>query len=336
MSTIISAKGLSKYYGEFAAIDQVSFDIKKGEIVGLLGLNGAGKSTILKILGTFLLPTNGSARVNDLDVEEDAHQVRSLIGYLPDRPPLYEEMTVVSYLRYVAQLKGVSSSLIDERVAQAIAKTNLKEVSWVRLEELSHGFRQRVGIAQALVSDPKVLILDEPINGLDPVQIVEMRDLIVSLRGNYTVILSSHILSEITKTCDRILIIDQGRLVASGKESELRSSWQRGAVLKLVLKISSDDQQKSVREQLKTIQGVKDVKLALSSSASLASEKAVVETVEETVEETVFMIEVDQDVRANVSRWAADKSLALLEFSRFDDGLEGVFMKLVKNSGGKV
>ena len=230
---LITAKNLCKYYGEFAAIENVSFAINEGEIVGLLGLNGAGKSTILKILGSFSLPSGGSATVSGFSVENEPDQVRRRIGYLPDRPPLYDDMKVVPYLRYVAKLKDVPSADIDARVDEVIGKTNIQEVAWVPLGELSHGFRQRVGIAQALVHQPKVVILDEPINGLDPIQIVEMRDLILSLRGRHTVILSSHILSEITKTCDRILILDRGKLVAEGHEAELEKKLAKNMKLRV-------------------------------------------------------------------------------------------------------
>lgn len=214
---MITVTGLSKYYSGFAAVDDVSFKIEQGEIIGLLGLNGAGKSTILKILGCFLMPSSGTVEIGGFDIEESPDEIRKIIGFLPDTPPLFPEMTVLSYLQYVAKLKDVSRSQIHNFVEDAIQKTNLAEVREVRLGELSHGFRQRVGIAGAIVHKPQLLVFDEPINGLDPVQIVEMRDLIKSLKGEHTVILSSHILSEITRTCDRILIIDQGRLVAEGE-----------------------------------------------------------------------------------------------------------------------
>ncbi len=173
--SLIEVEGLSKFYGSQAAVQNVSFKINEGEIIGLLGLNGAGKSTILKILGSFLLPSAGSAVMGGFSVESDSQKVRELIGYLPDRPPLYDDMRVVAYLRYVAKLKNVPSELVDTRLADVLDKTNLNEVAWSPLGELSHGFRQRVGIAQALVHNPRIIILDEPINGLDPVQIVEMR-----------------------------------------------------------------------------------------------------------------------------------------------------------------
>jgi ABC-2 type transport system ATP-binding protein len=307
--SLIQVKQLSKYYGEYAAIDDISFNIQEGEIVGLLGLNGAGKSTILKILGTFLQPSGGDATVNAASVSEQSNAVRKMIGYLPDTPPLYDEMRVVPYLRYVANLKDVPQSLIDQRIEAVLSATNLHEVAWVPLSELSHGFRQRVGIAQALVHEPKVLILDEPINGLDPVQIVEMRDLILSLRGKHTVILSSHILSEMTKTCDRIIIIDQGRMVAEGRQEDLERNFNRGMRLVIELEQVSG-------EAAKALQSVKGVRSATPSEQNPRQ----------------LIVELEHDVRAVIARTLFEKNFSILEMRREGDGLEGVFMKLVKAS----
>ena len=307
---LIEVRGLSKYYGSRAAVRDVSFDIKQGEIVGLLGLNGAGKSTILKILGSFLLPSAGGATMSGLSVEEDADKVRELIGYLPDKPPLYDEMRVVPYLRYVAKLKNVPSPRVDERVADVLKKTNLTEVAWQPLGELSHGFRQRVGIAQALIHDPGIIILDEPINGLDPVQIVEMRDLILSLRGKHTVILSSHILSEITRTCDRILIIDKGRLVAEGAESELEASFARS--MRVVAEVRGVVSLDAVR----SVDGVKSVEMSRGNAEALSR----------------LVIDCDRDARAEIARALISGGVDLLEIGREGDGLEAVFMNLVRSS----
>ncbi len=307
----IETKGLSKFYGTNAAVSDISFTIKEGEIVGLLGLNGAGKSTILKILGTFLLPSSGAAFMAGLSVEEDADQVRGMIGYLPDRPPLYDEMRVVPYLRFVAALKNVPANRVDERVRDVLEKTNLEEVAWQTLGELSHGFRQRVGIAQAIIHDPKIIILDEPINGLDPVQIVEMRDLILSLRGRHTVILSSHILSEITRTCDRILIIDKGRLVAEGREADLERSFTK--TMRLAVEVIGQPK----LEALRAILGVRSV-----SSSDKASGGGV-----------RLVFECEGDPRSQIVRAMVAQGLEVLEVKREGDGLETLFMNLVKSSG---
>jgi ABC-2 type transport system ATP-binding protein len=305
---MIVAEGLSKSYGGRRAIDGVSFTIAEGEIVGLLGLNGAGKSTILKILGCFLLPSSGTARVGGYSVDSDPQSIRRLIGYLPDVPPLYDEMTVDSYLAYVARLKNVASADVARSVGVAKDKTNLDEVGSSRISELSHGFRQRVGIAQAIVHNPKVIILDEPINGLDPVQIVEMRDLILSLRGHHTVVLSSHILSEITKTCDRVLVVDHGRLVAEGSEVDLQSRMV--ATMRLSLDVSQVPT--GFAEQLKAVEGVAGVSYVPGQGIER------------------FYIEASRDVRAQVASLTVNSGAGLLGLSRGEAGLEGLFMKLIK------
>lgn len=218
---MIEVTGLTKYYGERAAVKDLAFTIQKGEVVGFLGLNGAGKTTTLKILGCVLLPTAGTVRIDGYDVEESPHEIRKRIGFLPDTPPVYGEMTVGDYLRFVARLRGVSAREAAARVREAEDLTALVDADREVISELSHGYRQRVGVAQALVHRPALLILDEPTTGLDPVQIVEMRALIRRLKGERTVLVSSHILSEISQTCDRLLVIHDGALVAQGAEEEL-------------------------------------------------------------------------------------------------------------------
>lgn len=194
---MIQVEGLTKYYGERAAIRDLSFTIDKGEVIGFLGLNGAGKSTTLKVLGCVLLPTSGRVLIDGFDVARDPHEIRKRIGFLPDTPPLYDEMTVTGYLEFVAQLRGVGKSVLAAHVDDAMHKTSLTDRKDDVIGSLSHGYRQRVGVAQALVHNPKLLILDEPTSGLDPVQIVEMRELIQKLKGEHTVLVSSHILGEI-------------------------------------------------------------------------------------------------------------------------------------------
>ena len=312
---MIEASGLSKYYGNHQAIEDVAFQIGKGEIVGLLGLNGAGKSTILKILGCFLLPSRGSATVGGFSVDTDPQSIRRIIGYLPDKPPLYDEMTVQDYLQFVAKLKDVPGGQLRELTAEAIAKANLEEVMDQRLGALSHGYRQRVGIAQAIVHKPQVLILDEPINGLDPVQIVEMRDLILSLRGDHTVVLSSHILSEMTKTCDRILIIDQGRLVAEGSEEELQGKVSGSS--NLVVEVADYDA--DLKDQLLRVAGVNGVS----------------ETSPEVMGAGTYLtIAVESDCRAEIAKCVVQSGKGLLAMRQAEAGLESVFMKMIQGTGG--
>lgn len=313
---MIVAENLSKFYGGHRAISGISFSIKQGEIVGLLGLNGAGKSTILKILGCFLLPSTGRATVAGHSVDDNPQAIRKLIGYLPDTPPLYDEMTVDSYLRYVAKLKNVASDAVSGRVDRVMGQTNLQKVGQSRLGELSHGFRQRVGIAQALVHDPKVIILDEPINGLDPVQIVEMRDLITSLRGKYTVVLSSHILSEITKTCDRILIVDHGQLVAEGSEADLAGKVAQSMHLSCDIDVLAD----GLVERLKALPGMQEVRIAPAPMLVGGAHRLTLMT--------------NGDIRSKVASTIVQAGAGLVGLSRTEAGLEGLFMKLIKTDGG--
>ena len=218
---MIVVEGVSKYYGRNPAVRDLAFTIEEGECVGFLGLNGAGKSTTLRMLSCLLLPTSGSVKIGGFDVEQDPHEIRKLIGYLPDEPPLYPEMRVDDFLRFAGKLRRMTRAEVEKRLPVVIDKAGLSDVSDQVIETLSHGYRQRVGIAQAIIHEPKLLILDEPIQGLDPVQIVEMRELIRGLRGEHTILLSSHILSEIERTCDRILMLHNGRIVAAGTEDEL-------------------------------------------------------------------------------------------------------------------
>jgi ABC-2 type transport system ATP-binding protein len=218
---MIEVDGLTKYYGGHAAIRDLTFRISSGEVVGFLGLNGAGKTTTLKILAAVLLPTSGAVRVDGLDVARAPHALKRRIGYLPETPPLYDEMTVGGYLRFVAELHGVPRERARAAVEEVEERTGLKPEDGELLGSLSHGYRQRVGVAQALVHHPSVLLLDEPTKGLDPAQILEMRVLLRSLRATHTVLVSSHILPEIAQTCDRLLVIRDGELVAQGTEHEL-------------------------------------------------------------------------------------------------------------------
>jgi ABC-2 type transport system ATP-binding protein len=218
---MIRAEGLTKYYERRCVVRDVSFTIADREIVGFLGLNGAGKTTALRMLAGLLMPSAGRIEIDGRDLLDDPLAMRWRIGFLPERPPLYEDMSVGGYLTFSARLRGYDEARLSSRVDEVIGMTALESYRGELISTLSHGFRQRLGIAQAIVHDPKLVILDEPINGLDPVQIVEMRKLIRSLKERHTVLVSSHILTEISQTCDRLLIIHQGALVAEGPESDL-------------------------------------------------------------------------------------------------------------------
>ena len=263
---MIKVEGLTKYYGERAAIRDLSFNIEKGEVIGFLGLNGAGKSTTLKVLGCVLLPTSGRVEIDGFDVTKDPHEIRKRIGFLPDTPPLYDEMTVEGYLEFVAQLRGVSNADLAARVRDAMQKTSLTDRKDDVIASLSHGYRQRVGVAQALVHNPRLLILDEPTSGLDPVQIVEMRELIQKLKGEHTVLVSSHILGEISQICDRYLVILQGEIIARGTEGELAQLLGSGGGVELEVQGPA---QRAI-DVIMNVPGVTDVTLSKLDGANAA------------------------------------------------------------------
>ncbi len=247
----IVVENLTKQYGDQKAVNDVSFEIKTGEVVGFLGPNGAGKSTAMKIITCFMAPTGGDVRLDQYSIHKDQDTIKRKIGYLPENNPLYTEMPIVEYLKFSAEIQGVPNKEIPARVGQMIEKCGLDREKHKNINELSKGYRQRVGLAQAMIHDPEILILDEPTTGLDPNQIVEIRKLIKELGKEKTVILSSHILSEVEATCDRILIINKGRIVADGTPETLRNQAQGQELLtihiegdpskveKAILKLSS-------------------------------------------------------------------------------------------------
>ena len=226
---MIEVEHLSKLYGSTAAIEDVTFSVEAGEILGFLGPNGAGKTTTMRILSGFLPASRGTAKVAGFEVHENLMQVRQKIGYLPESPPLYPEMTVQGFLNFVAQIKGISAGDRASRIQTALEKTGLVDKRKTIIRKLSKGYRQRVGIAQAIVHDPPVIILDEPTVGLDPRQIIEVRNLIKQLANDHTVILSTHILPEVSMTCDRVTIINRGRVVATNTPDQLMAQLNRGS-----------------------------------------------------------------------------------------------------------
>ncbi|GMU60428.1 MAG: hypothetical protein AMXMBFR34_21910 [Myxococcaceae bacterium] len=304
---MIHVEGLTKYYGERAAIRDLTFNIEKGEVIGFLGLNGAGKSTTLKVLGCVLLPTSGKVVIDGFDVSKDPHEIRKRIGFLPDTPPLSEEMTVEGYLGFVAELRGVAKADVPARVADAMKKTALSERSGDVIATLSHGFRQRVGLAQALVHNPRLLILDEPTGGLDPVQIVEMRELIRKLKGEHTVLVSSHILTEISQICDRFLVIQQGEIIAGGSEEELSRKLGGAGTVELELKGVA---QKAI-DALKPVAGVTDVTVVKLDG-----------------ERVSLKVEAAAEVRPALVRALVAAGIDVLRVDRAATRLESIFLKL--------
>lgn len=302
---MINVSQLTKVYGPRTAIDRLSFDIDKGEIVGFLGPNGAGKTTTMKILSGFMPATEGNAKVAGYDVFEDPIAVKKNVGYLPEVPPLYLDMTVRDYLSFCAKLHGVLSAKTPKAVSEAMGKVGLGEVQNRLIGNLSKGYRQRVGLAQALVHSPKVLILDEPTVGLDPKQIIEIRQVIKGLAGDHTVILSSHILPEVTATCDRIIVINKGRIVAQDSLDRLTMRLKKGLVYTLSVKHASSDGVAAI-EKIPGINRVTkdDLRLTVEINPGAA------------------------EVRDKVVETAVTKGMGVLEFSAERLSLEEVFLQL--------
>ncbi|HLL21311.1 MAG TPA: ABC transporter ATP-binding protein [Kofleriaceae bacterium] len=327
---MIRASNLSKYYGGKRALGPVSFEIKDGETVGFLGLNGAGKTTALRLLACDLRPSNGTIEVGGVDAIAEPHEVRKRIGFLPENPPLYMDMTVQDYLLFAGELRGMSKGAIKKRLPDVLDVTNLGEVSRDLIATLSHGFRQRVGIAQAIIHQPKFLILDEPTRGLDPVQIVDMRNLIHDLKQNHTVLISSHILTEISQTCDRLLVLGRGKILGVGSESELSAhegeirqisvtirvpkQWgdpYRGEVAKDT-DVAAPDPTAAIAKVLGSVGGVQNVADPYEQGGGL-----------------LFSLATTKDCRSDVSRAVVDAKLDLIKLDYARSELESTFIRLV-------
>src|SRR5579863_3006137 len=258
---MITVEGLTKRYANHVAVDNISFEVERGQIVGFLGPNGAGKTTTMRVLTCFLPPTSGTARVAEYDVLEQPMEVKKRIGYLPETPPLYPEMEVVEYLEYVGRLKGVPKESLVRRVDEVAQKFSVGDVKTRLIGKLSKGYRQRVGLAQAILHNPDVLILDEPTSGLDPQQIIETRDLIKGLAGNHTIILSTHILPEVEQICEQVIIIARGKLVATDSVENLTSRL-RGAesvAVEVVPREGMPLSAEQVQQRLERVHGVNRV-----------------------------------------------------------------------------
>jgi len=237
---MIDVENLTKRYGDFTAVEDLSFRVEKGEVVGFLGPNGAGKTTTMRILTGFLPATSGAVKISGYDIFSDPMSVKKRIGYLPEHPPVYTEMTVEGYLKYVAKIRGVPRKKRSEALQRVVNRCGLSDVRGQIIDKLSKGYRQRVGLAQAMIHDPEVLILDEPTIGLDPKQIIEIRELIRSLAGSHTIILSTHILPEVTMICQRVLIIDRGKIVA---DDTLQNLTAQDSLESVFIKLTTEDVQ---------------------------------------------------------------------------------------------
>lgn len=311
---MIVVDNVSKYYGSRRAVADLTFEIRAGECIGFLGLNGAGKSTTLRLLSCLLLPTSGRISVRGFDVVTHPHEIRKLIGYLPDTPPLYLEMTVREYLDFAGRLRGLEGAELNKMRDRAARLCSLKEVLQQPISQLSHGYRQRVGIAQAIIHGPSLLILDEPIQGLDPVQIVEMRNMIGELRGEHTILLSTHILTEIEATCDRILVMHQGRIAAQGTEDELAARLLKTRQLELEVRGTAE----LLTAALAPIPAVRKLHVTPHSDTVVRAS-----------------IEVDDAAREQVSRAIFEAGLGLLAMHGQSTGLEAVFLQLSSSGSGQ-
>ena len=306
---MVLVEGLTKYYGATRAIHNLNFRLEKGEVVGLLGLNGSGKTTALRILAGTLLPTAGSVKINGIDLLENPLEVKGRIGFLPETPPLFGEMTVRAYLEFVGQLKGLTRKKTRERLAKVGAQTQIEEVRDEIIDRLSYGYRKRVGIAQALLHDPDLLLLDEPAGGLDPIQIVEIRQTLRNLQGSQTVLISSHFLSEISQICDRLLVIQDGEIVGQGTEGDLAKRFTE----RLKVHIEVRGRQDEAVTLLKGFEGVEEVKPEKVAGEVLA-----------------FSLTLSHDVREALCRALVEKRFGLLAMMRTDLELEEVFLKLME------
>lgn len=307
---MIEIRDLVKYYGDILAVDHVDFTVEKGEILGFLGPNGAGKTTTMNILTGYLSATSGTVRVNGFDILEQPQEAKKCIGYLPENPPLYLDMTVMEYLKFVCELKGVPREQRIRQLAEIMKLVRITDVSSRLIKNLSKGYRQRVGIAQAMVGNPEVLVLDEPTVGLDPKQIIEIRNLIKELGKRHTVILSSHILPEVQAVCERVVIINKGKIAAIDTPDGLSKKMAKTSKVQL----SVEGPAKEIIQKIRLIPGV--------SQAELYTEK----------EGGIQIFEVendpDMDVRKQIFFEMARNSWPIIEMKSMDPTLEDIFLQV--------
>ena len=309
---MIQIESLTKYYHDLCAVDQINLEVQKGEILGLLGPNGAGKTTTLRMLTGFLRPTSGTVRVKDLTIDAHPLEIKKLMGYLPESAPLYHDMLVYDYLHYVADIRGLDREEKLPRIRHVADLCGLNRVMHQPISELSRGFKQRVGLAHAMMSDPEILILDEPTSGLDPNQIVEIREIIKEMGKEKTVILSTHILSEAEATCDRVVIINQGKIVADGSAESLKRSISGEYMVNISLKNSDFD---SVKKALHAIEGIVDMEAVHG---------------EEDVLRVTLTCRSAEDLRAKIYEEIKNTNWVLLELHRETKTLENIFRELTK------
>ncbi len=309
---MIEVTSLTKRYGEFLAVDNISFSVPTGQVLGFLGPNGAGKTTTVRIITCYMPPTVGSITIDGLDVVEQSMDVRRKIGYLPESAPLYPEMDVLEYLEFILALRGNQDGK-NRRIKQVVEMCGLGDVVARPISELSKGYRQRVGLAQAMIHDPEILVLDEPTVGLDPNQIAEIRNLIKELGRMKTVILCTHILPEVEATCDHVMIINRGKIVANGSPAALQQSLAG----KITIRIEVDQPVDAIRPKLMELDGIESVKVLSQNGTSKCE----------------ILCRAGSDPRAAIYHRAVENRWTLLEMSRDASSLEDVFRELTKGGG---
>ncbi|NIA08488.1 MAG: ATP-binding cassette domain-containing protein [Nitrospiraceae bacterium] len=308
---MIHVEDLTRYYGDFCAVNQINFDIEKGEILGLLGPNGAGKTTTLRMLTGFIEPTSGTIRVKDTNIDESPFEIKKILGYLPESAPLYHDMLVYDYLTFVSAIRGIEKKRRSSQIHHLADLCSINKIMHKPIGELSKGYRQRVGLAHAMMSDPEILILDEPTSGLDPNQIVEIREIIRQIGEQKTVILSTHILSEAEATCNRIIIVNHGKIVADGSTESLKQSASGGHSIEISLQNADFG---SVKERLMPIEGIEGIS-QLDGKGYLRLR---------------LSCKSPSDIRGEIYKEIKKHDWVLLEFHQETRTLENIFRELTK------
>ena len=310
---MIEIKNLTKKIGSTTILDDISFSVKHGEVFGFLGPNGAGKTTTMKMITSFWVPTKGSITIDGVDVVKNSLETRKKIGYLPENVPLYDDMLVYEYLKFIAEIRGLKTEKVKERIKKVIDTCGLEKVIRKPIDELSKGYKQRVGLAQAIIHNPDVLILDEPTTGLDPNQITEIRDLIKRIGKEKTVIFSTHILSEVSATCDRVIIINNGKIVGQGSPEELAAKAGSRDIIYVKIKGNKDE----VLAKLKSIEAVEKIEIKDKESENIYGY---------TIEPKIGV-----DLREQLSSTLMNAGFSILEFNKKTASLEDTFKELTKS-----
>tara|TARA_B100001113_G_scaffold98653_1_gene79518 strand:- start:918 stop:1862 length:945 start_codon:yes stop_codon:yes gene_type:complete len=311
---MIKVKGLSKNYGSVEAVKSISFDLNDGEVIGFLGANGAGKTTTLKMITGYMVPTEGTITINGLDITNDTHEIQKQIGYLPELNPLYAEMRVYDYLEFLASIRDIKGSKFKDALSRVVEQCGLRGVVHKNISDCSKGYKQRIGLAAAMIHDPKILILDEPVTGLDPNQIIEIRSLIKSLGKEKLVFMSSHILQEIQATVDRIIIINKGEIVANGTSDELMTSFMGNVLLTMEVKGAKAD-------------AVKHIQASLPNVKFISSKK------DKSTYTIQYEYEKGKDSREDIFKYAVKNKWSILRMTPKTTDLEDIFRNLTKEGG---